>query len=465
MKPQKAIFTSKVIGVLRTFLQEYYPLASILIGYFLVAITIGPYQNGDTAWEYDAVLGVIKTGLPVANGGYLMDQPPLGFYIHALFFQAFGMSIDNGTLIVTLFGLGSTALVYGIGRLLYNKSTGFFAALLFAFSPWHLILSRSFLIDAPCLFFSLLSLFIALFAFRKNSLSLFALSGIAFAAAFNTKLYAIFVLIPLTAFFIQHRPKNVRQITIWLVAFSIPTIITVLLWYQLITGIGLSSIFLHADLTTENQIMLNPTPFFAINFLASYGLGWFFIDATIAAVLIGLWQRRALHDFLFSDIICLTTIICVLSVNVILGAFLGLKAPFLNAIKYDYQALPFFSILAASLVSKSSIILKNPKHRASLITISVLGLVLVAAAFLYNMWYTNLFSTWSYLIFRVDPQINQGYSLFNFAAGLSGTLWMALQLLGYIIAISGTIWITRKVLYQGVKEILGFLGHRKKFRA
>ncbi len=93
------------MGKLRIFLEEYYPLLSILVGYFLVAITIGPFHNGDTAWEFDAVLGIFKTGLPVANG-VLMDQPPLGFYIQALFFNSFGVSIKNGTFLVTLFGLG-----------------------------------------------------------------------------------------------------------------------------------------------------------------------------------------------------------------------------------------------------------------------------------------------------------------------------------------------------------------------
>ncbi len=36
----------------------------------------------------DAVLGILKTGLPVANG-VLMDQPPLGFYIQAIILQLF----------------------------------------------------------------------------------------------------------------------------------------------------------------------------------------------------------------------------------------------------------------------------------------------------------------------------------------------------------------------------------------
>jgi 4-amino-4-deoxy-L-arabinose transferase-like glycosyltransferase len=131
---------------LKKILSEHYPLLSVLVGFLLVSLSIGPYHNGDTEWEYDAVLGILKTGLPIANC-VLMDQPPLGFYIQALCFSFFGVSITNGTFLVTVFGLGCVALVYGIGKIAYNKTTGFFASILFAFSPWHLIMSRTFLID------------------------------------------------------------------------------------------------------------------------------------------------------------------------------------------------------------------------------------------------------------------------------------------------------------------------------
>jgi len=446
LKLQKAIFTSKAIGNLRTFLQEFYPLVSILVGYFLLAISIGPYQNGDTAWEYDAVLGILKTGLPVANG-VLMDQPPLGFYIQALFFKSFGVSMNNGTFLVTLFGLGCVVLVYAIGKVAYNKTTGFFASLLFAFSPWHLIMSRTFLIDAQCLFFSLLGLFVALIAVRRASFRLFIFSAIVFAAAFNTKLYAVFTLVPLLAFFFYYQPRNLKRTLKWLVGFSIPVLIAVFLWYQVISGIGLSSIFLHADLISQNPNIATPTPFFVTNFLVSYGIGWFFIDASTVSLLVCLWQRRIFREFLPLDATCIVTIICVVSVNVILGTILDLKAPFLNAIKYDYQSLPFFSLLAASLVSKSLTLVKLSKlkikiKKMHLIAVALLGLVLVAAALFYNMWYTHLFSTWDYLIFRVDPNINEGYSLFNSDPIEANSILMFAQFLGFMFAISGILWVS-----------------------
>lgn len=227
-------------------------------------------------------------------------------------------------------------------------------------------------------------------------------------------------------------------------------LIAIFLWYQVISGIGLSSIFLHADLITQNPNIATPTPFFVTNFLISYGLGWFFIDATIASLLVCLWQRRLFRKFLPLDATCIATIICVVSVNIILGT-IDLKAPFLNAIKYDYQALPFFSLLAASLVSKSFTLvnlsrLKIKLKKIPLIAVAILGLVLVAATLFYNMWYTHLFSTWDYLIFRVDPNINEGYSLFNSDPIGANSIMMIVQLLGFAFAILGMLWASRHKL-------------------
>ena len=413
----------------------------------LVALSIGPYFNGDTAWEYDAVLGVTKYGLPYANGFYLINQPPLGFYIQAAFFTAFGSSINNGTFLVTLFGLGCVALVYGIGKAMYNKTTGFVAAALLAFSPWHLILSRTFLIDVQSLFFSLFSLFVGIIAVRRDSFKLFFASGIIFAAAFSTKLYAVFTLIPLLAFFFYYSPKNIKRIAIWLAAFSLPVLLISYLWYQTITGVGLSSIFFHNDLTIQGATGISPSFFFVGNFIINYGLGWFFVDAAILSLIACLVQRRLFRKFLVFDTICLGVIVCVIGVNTFLGAVLDLKSPYLNAIKYGYQSLPFFCLLAASLITKSISLFKieNIKklRKIAFFFVASAGFILVAAAMIYNMRYSHLFSTWNYLLFRVEPNVNMGYSLFNSSPIGANSLMMGLQFVGFAIALSGIVWISR----------------------
>jgi len=435
-------------AVLKKFLVAYYPLLSVLIGFILVSLSVGPYHNGDTAWEYDAVSGVTKYGLPYANSSYLIDQPPLGFYIQAGFLTAFGTSITNGTFLVTLFGLGSVLLVYLIGKALYNQTTGFFAAALFAFTPWHIILSRSFLIDGVCLFFSLLSLFIGIIAIHRDSFKLILTSGIIFAAAFNTKLYAGFILIPLSALFIYNGPINFKRTIGWVTAFSLPALVTSYLWYQTIAGIGLISIFSHADFVIHEPTSIAPSYFFVSNFLVSYGLGWFFIDAAILSLITCMLLRRLLPKFIISDAICVTAIIFVVGVNIFLGTTLALKAPYLNAIKYDYQALPFFCFLAASLISKGNSLFKLGKIKPKLTKtvfylIASAGFILVTATLLYNMRYVNLFSDWTYLLFRVEPNVNFGYSLFNSSPIGTDIVLMRLQFFGFAIAMSGLGWLSR----------------------
>ena len=338
---------------IRKLLSENFSLLSILIGIVLVSVSLGPFENGDTQWEYEAASGVIRWGMPyVRSFGNLMDQPPLGFYIGAMFFKVFGSSIDNGVALVTLLGLGCTVLVYKIGEVWYGKTTGLLAAALFALTPWALILSRSFLIDVQCLFFSLLSLFVGISAIRRDSFKLFVVSGTFFAAAFLTKLFAVFTLIPLMLFYVHYRPNNLRRVFSWLTAFFLPMLLFAFLWYEVISGQGLLSIFYHTDFMTYNPSGGAPSYFFVGNFLLNYGLGWFFIIAAALSLLVCFLRRKLFPKIHVFDLICLTTIISVVSVNTFLGAGLNLKSPYQNAIKYNFQSLPFFSLLAASLAGK-----------------------------------------------------------------------------------------------------------------
>src|SRR5208283_994721 len=247
---------------IKKLLSENYPLLSILIGIILVSLSIGPYQNGDTLWEYEAATGVIKWGMPyVISSGNIINQPPIAFYIEALFFQIFGSSINTGVTLVTLFGLGSIVLVYKIGKELYDKPTGLFAAALFALTPWELVLSRSFLIDAQCLFLSLLCLLIEIIDIRKGSFKLFMVTGALFAAAFLTKLFAVFLLIPLLLFSVYYRPKNLRHRFSWVGAFFLPVLISSFLWYQVISGQGVISIFYQSDLVSHSSSGVAPSFF------------------------------------------------------------------------------------------------------------------------------------------------------------------------------------------------------------
>lgn len=440
-------------------LSDNYPLFSVLVAFIIVALSLGPYCNSDTSWEYEAVSGIIKWGLPYANGFYLIDQPPVGFYIHAFFFSAFGFSINEGTFLVTLFGLGCIVLLYTIGKLFYNEKTGFFAAILFAFSPWHLILSRSFLIDTQCLFFSLFSLLMGILAIRRASFKFFVVSGILFSIAFTTKLYAVFVLIPLMMLYLYYRPKKMKNIFKWWLAFALPVVIISFLWYGVVTGQGMSSIVYHMDFKINNPSDVIPSYSFVVNFLVNYGLGWFFIDAALFSFLLCFVYRRILRRFLIFDLICVAVIICAILINTYLGVVLNLKAPYLNAIKYEYQALPFFTLLVASLISKSTRLFDLVKTKIKLSKVTLyffvfVGLFLLISSMLYNMRYVNLFSTSDFLIFRVDPTVDLGYSLFNSAPIEANSIQMVFQYFGFVLGVSGLLWISRHLFLHVFYKVL-----------
>ena len=67
------------------------PFLILLVGVALVTFSIGPYQNWDTGLEFEAAGNVIKMGVPYTDFFHgIINQPPLGFYFEAFFFQIFG---------------------------------------------------------------------------------------------------------------------------------------------------------------------------------------------------------------------------------------------------------------------------------------------------------------------------------------------------------------------------------------
>jgi 4-amino-4-deoxy-L-arabinose transferase-like glycosyltransferase len=418
----------------------------------MVLISSVPFTNGDTEWEYEAVLGVIKWGKPyVITRGNMINQPPLGFYVQALYLSIFGLSMEVGVGLVTIFGLGCIVLVYKIGNLLYGRLPGLLAATLFALTPWQFILSRSFLIDTQCLFFSLFSVFVGILAFRKDSIKFFILSGILFSAAFLTKFYAVFSLVPIFLFYLYYQQKSFRHAAKWLVAFCIPFLFSIFLWYEIISGQGLLSLFQHKDFVNLNPSDVVPSFFFVGKFLLDYGIGLFFIIATIFSLTISFRFRKQFSKILVFDLICLIAILFVISVNTFLGAGLNLKAPYFNAIKYDYQALPFFSLLAASLIVKSFSLYGSTKTMRKLrkffhIAIIIAGVGLLVGAMITNIFYMHLISLWPSIVFRFDDSRDDGYFFFHNNPIDSSSPLLILQYFGFMFVLSGLIWISKDEL-------------------
>ena len=89
-----------------------------------------------------------------------------------------------------------------------------------------------------------------------------------------------------------------------------------------------------------------------------------------------------------------------------------MKAPYTSAVKYIYQALPFFSLAAASLATKSVMLLRTEKtakfKKALFLSLSVFGLVLLVTPIVANMSTALELAQSSYLIFRVQHGLDVG---------------------------------------------------------
>ncbi|TRO51137.1 glycosyltransferase family 39 protein [Candidatus Bathyarchaeota archaeon] len=461
---------------IRELLSLYYPLFAILIGVILISLAMGPYQTLDTQLEYNTTRGVIRWGYPYLDRfgephndsyGDLFNIPPLGFYIQALFLTIFGATVENGIALTTMFGLASTIIVYRLGKELYSESTGIFAAALFALTPWQLILTRAFLVDAQCLFLSLLYLYFGILAIQKESTKLATVSGVFFAAAFLTKQYAIFMLIPLLLFYVYQRPKNPKRILSQLITFSLPIVFSNLLWYQIILGKDLLYLFSHNDFKDLNFPEVAPSYSFVTNFLKDYGLGIFFVAAVIFSLTIGLlFWKQIQKKTVKSDLICLITIVTIIGVDLYLAVNLNLKAPYTSAIKYIYQSLPFFSLVAASLAHKSISLIKVAKQSAKfkkvlLISVSVLGIVLLAVSIIANMNTAQKLATTSYLIFRVQPGQDVGYSFYVLHPLSQGDPRLIVQFFGFAMVSSGILWRSRNFIRNSFNQTVKVLSQKR----
>jgi 4-amino-4-deoxy-L-arabinose transferase-like glycosyltransferase len=428
-------------AILTNFLEEHYALLGILIGAVLVSISLGPYSNFDSETEFAAASSVVNLGAPYSTPGNLINQPPIGFYIDAVFLKIFGLSYATGVGITMLFGVGCILLVYKLGKIFYGVKTGLLAAGILALTPWHIILSRSFLIDTQCLFFSLLYLIVGIWAIRKASLKLFLISGTLFGIALMEKLFAVFMLIPLLLIYLSSIPKKLERSLKEMFLFITPSILFYYLWYGVISQLGVFSIFSHDDFSRFSPADIAPSPFFIVSYFAGNPGVLFFLAAGISVV-VTVWKRKHFTKIFFSDMVCLVTISGVASVNLYLVLVQSLWVPYVDPVKYEYQLLPAFCLLVASLAPKAYSVAYSTyseiKRRKLILAVAIVGLALLAGSILLNIGRLQALTRTDYLLFRVEGDIS--YSFVRLTPTIAHEYLAALQGLGILIVAISLLW-------------------------
>ena len=430
---------------LTIFFKRNYALIGVLLGSALISLSLGPYYNFDSEIEYAAASSVVNLGLPYSTPGNLVNQPPIGFYINAIFLKVFGSSYTTGVAVITLFGVGCVFLVYKLSETFYGKRTGLLAASLFTLAPWQIILSRSFLIDTQCLFFSLVYLLIGIAAVRKNSIKLFIVAGIFFGVALLTKLFAVFTLIPLALIYLNAKPKSLKRVFEGFL-FFLPALLFYYTWYEGISHLGLFSVFTHNDFSTVSQ-GISPSPLFLLNFFVE-NLGLLFMIAVGVSVAISLWKRKLFSSSFFPDLFFFLTVVGVAAVNLYLVLVRGLLVPYVDPVKYDYQLLPALCLLAASLAPKAYSVANSAitkvKRAKTVLGIAVVGLIMLAGSVLLNMLTLQALTMQDYLVFRVEGDV--GYSFVRLAPTIAQVHLAIVQALGFVLIIISLLWFNRNIL-------------------
>ncbi len=429
---------------LKTVLKSNLPLLGILLGFIFLSVATGEFTNYDSELEYAAALGVNEWGLPYHEFGHYINQPPLGFYTGALFLRVLGSSYAMAIVVPTLFGAGCIVLLYEIGRALYDKRTGLLAAAIFAVTPWHIVLSRSFLIDAQCLFFSLLYLLLGVYATKRNSAKLILLSGVFFGVAFLTKAFAVFMLVPLAIYYLYAGQRNLWRIFMGAVYF-VPALIFTYIWYELITNRGFFAAFTHDDFNFPIT-GAPPSPFFLLSYLLG-AVGVFFLASGAVSLLVSFLRAKKFGKVFGSDLICLAAVVTILGVNMYLVLGRNLICAYNNPVKYDYQFLPLFCLLAASLLNKFySLDLANVgnKRRKLVFLLTLIGLVLIVVSMIQNVLVLNGYVTQTGVLFSVEGEM--GYAFEHVALnGVAAVSW-GIQWLGFTVVVFSLFWANRDKL-------------------
>jgi 4-amino-4-deoxy-L-arabinose transferase-like glycosyltransferase len=122
---------------------------------------------------------------------YMYIHPPLYPYTLAILTVLAGGSLGVLRLSTVAFGALTPVLVFLLAQELYDKRAAALAALLMAFSSYHILYSRALMLEVPVIFFLTLGLYLYARGLRKVSRVHTICAGVAFGLAVITKWIAI----------------------------------------------------------------------------------------------------------------------------------------------------------------------------------------------------------------------------------------------------------------------------------
>ena len=386
---------------LRALAESHYQIVLVLLGAAIVSASMGVYTNWDAETEFSAAVSVVTQGFPYVASGLMIDQAPLTFYLTAPWLELFGASYAVGVGFIAVLGLGCVAVIYVLGLVLYGKRTGLVAAALLGLVPWHVFMSRAYLIDTPYLFLSLIFMVFGVLAIKRNSTGMLAGSGVFFALALLTKPFCVFLMLPLlllaawkgkdTGF--KLTPKRV-------LIFLAPSLLLHAVWYGGFANQNFLGVYFHPDFQNSNQMLTPALDFVPRIYVES--AGWFLLAAAAFALVMAVVFRRLLAKTLYVDAALAITVGAVAALDLAMVLALHMLVPYVSAFKYLYATVPLLCLLAASTADKSKLLLAStlkPKVKWLLV---LAGLTLVLASMFESVMFLNHTEPYELADFKVD---------------------------------------------------------------
>ena len=146
-----------------------------------------------------------------------------------------------GRILAVAFGLGTVYLTYMAGKTLYGRIPGAMAALILALMPYHVTVSRQFLLDGPMVFFGTLTLYLLARYGKTQKVAWFYASAAALGLTFLAKetgiilLASVFIFLALSPA-LRLRFRDLVLALMLLVLVILPMPITLLLAKRGSTG-------------------------------------------------------------------------------------------------------------------------------------------------------------------------------------------------------------------------------------
>ena len=199
---------------------------------FFMAMPSSSVWDANEAFYVETPREMVESGdwlFPSFNGVPRLNKPPLSYWIVAVFYKVFGVSILWERLVMALLAAASVFAVFSIGKTLYNPEIALLGSGIFATSFRFLIVSRRLLIDSLVLCCVLvgIALFLRWMKGRKNISCIFSafFFGLAFlakgpVALFPVLFIGIYCLLPQNRKCLAEIPWILSILTFALVASS-----------------------------------------------------------------------------------------------------------------------------------------------------------------------------------------------------------------------------------------------------